>query len=168
MRAYLRQRERLLDYAASHIQHMQKALMQMNLQLHHVVTDITGATGMAIIRAIVAGERDPAVLAANRDPRCYASLETISQALVGNDREEHIFALTQASIPILAFCNTCSRWGAASRTDSSRATSTISGCGPRPILWRSSCSTRLQCHGPGRRMRVPAGAKAGGDRPSRP
>jgi len=59
LRAYLRQRERLLDYAASHIQHMQKALMQMNLQLHHVVTDITGVTGMAIIRAIVAGERDP-------------------------------------------------------------------------------------------------------------
>jgi transposase len=96
LRAYLRQRERLLDYAASHIQHMQKALTQMNLQLHHVVTDITGATGMAIIRAIVAGERDPAVLAAHRDPRCHASAETISQALVGNDREEHIFALTQA------------------------------------------------------------------------
>jgi hypothetical protein len=68
----------------------------MNLQLHHVVTDITGATGMAIIRAIVAGERDPAVLATHRDPRCHASAETISQALVGNDREEHIFALTQA------------------------------------------------------------------------
>ncbi len=96
LRAYLRQRERLLDYAGSHIQHMQKALTQMNLQLHHVVTDITGTTGMAIIRAIVAGERDPAVLAAHRDPRCHASTETIRQALVGNDREEHIFALTQA------------------------------------------------------------------------
>ena len=59
LRDYLRQRERLLDYAASHIQHMQKALMQMNLQLHHVVADITGATGMAIIRAIIAGERNP-------------------------------------------------------------------------------------------------------------
>lgn len=58
LRAYLRQRERLLDYAASHIQHMQKSLMQMNVQLHHVVTDITGATGMRIIRAIIAGERD--------------------------------------------------------------------------------------------------------------
>jgi transposase len=68
----------------------------MNLQLDHVVTDITGATGMAIIRAIVAGERDPTVLAAHRDPRYRASVETISQALVGNDREEHIFALTQA------------------------------------------------------------------------
>lgn len=96
LRAYLRQRERLLDFTASHIQHMQKALTQMNLQLHHVVTDITGATGMAIIRAIVAGERDPATLAALRDPRCRATVETIRQALVGNDREEHIFALTQA------------------------------------------------------------------------
>jgi len=96
LRGYLRQRERLLDYAGSHIQHMQKALTQMNLQLHHVVTDITGTTGMAIIRAIVAGERDPAVLAAHRHPRCHASTETIRQALVGNDREEHIFALTQA------------------------------------------------------------------------
>jgi hypothetical protein len=63
---YLRQRERLLDYAASHIQHMQKALMQMNLQLHHVVSDITGATGMRIIRAFVAGERNPVTLAALR------------------------------------------------------------------------------------------------------
>ena len=96
LRDYLRQRERLLDYAGSHIQHMQKALTQMNLQIHHVVTDITGATGMAIIRAIVAGERDPAVLAAHRDRRCHASTETIRQALVGNDREEHVFALTQA------------------------------------------------------------------------
>ena len=96
LRAYLRQRERLLDYAAAHIQHMQKALMQMNLQLHHVVTDITGVTGMAIIRAIVAGERDPSVLAAHRDRRCHATVETVCQALVGNYREEHVFALTQA------------------------------------------------------------------------
>jgi transposase len=96
LRAYLRQRERLFDYAASHIQHMQKALMQMNLQLHHVVTDITGVTGMAIIRAIVAGERDPNVLAAHRDRRCHATVETVCQALVGNYREEHVFALTQA------------------------------------------------------------------------
>jgi transposase len=96
LRAYLRQRERLLDYAAAHIQHMQKALMQMNLQLHHVVSDITGVTGMSIIRAIVAGERDPNVLASNRDRRCHASVETVCQALVGNYREEHLFALTQA------------------------------------------------------------------------
>ncbi len=96
LHSYLRQRERLLDYAASHIQHMQKALTQMNLQLHHVVSDITGATGMRIIRAIVAGERDPAVLASHRDVRCHATVETVRQALVGNHREEHVFALTQA------------------------------------------------------------------------
>ena len=96
LRAYLRQRERLLDYAAAHIQHMQKALMQMNLQLHHVVSDITGVTGMTIIRTIVAGERDPNVLASHRERGCHASVETISQALVGNYREEHVFALTQA------------------------------------------------------------------------
>ena len=96
LRDYLRQRERLLDYAASHIQHMQKALTQMNLQLHHVVADITGASGLRIIRAIVGGERDPAVLAALRDHRCKASVETIRQALVGNYREEHVFALAQA------------------------------------------------------------------------
>ena len=96
LRAYLRQRERLVEYAAAHIQHMQKALMEMNLQLHHVVSDITGATGMRIIRAIVAGERDPDVLAAYRDVRCHSSTETIRASLVGNDRDEHIFALTQS------------------------------------------------------------------------
>ena len=96
LRAYLRQRERLLDYTAAHIQHMQKALMQMNLQLHHVLADITGVTGLSIIRAIVAGERDPSVLASHRDRRCQASVETVCQALAGNYRAEHIFALTQA------------------------------------------------------------------------
>ena len=67
-------RERLLDYAASHIQHMQKSLTEMNLQLHHVVSDITGATSMRIIRAIIGGERNPAVLALLRDTRCHASV----------------------------------------------------------------------------------------------
>lgn len=75
---------------------MQNALMEMNLQLHHVVSDITGATGMRIIRAIVDGERDPEVLAAFRDIRCKSSMDTIKAALVGNDREEPIFALTQS------------------------------------------------------------------------
>lgn len=96
LRAYLRQRERLLDYSASHIQHMQKALMQMNVQLHHVVTGETGETGMRIVRAVVAGERDPAVLATHRDRRCHASEEEIAAALAGNWREEHVFALGQA------------------------------------------------------------------------
>jgi transposase len=85
-----------LDYAAAHIQHMQKALMQMNLQLHHVLSDITGVTGLSIIRAIVAGERDASVLASHRDRRCQASVETVCQALAGNYRAEHVFALTRA------------------------------------------------------------------------
>jgi transposase len=96
LRAYLRQRERLLEYAAAHIQHMQKALVQMNLQLQHVVSDVTGATGMTIIRAIIAGERRPEVLAQYRDVRCKASQQTIHDALIGNYRPEHVFALTQA------------------------------------------------------------------------
>lgn len=96
LRAYMRQRERLLEYSASHIQHMQKALMQMNVQLHHVVTDITGATGMRIIRDIIAGEREPSALALHRDRRCHASTEAIAAALTGNWREEHVFALGQA------------------------------------------------------------------------
>ena len=96
LRAYLRQRERLLDTAASLIQHMQKAMTEMNLQLHHVVSDITGATGMRIIRAIIAGERDSAVLASMRDMRCHSSIEVIEKALTGHYRTEHLFVLEQA------------------------------------------------------------------------
>lgn len=96
LRSYLRLRERHLDYAAAHIQHMQKALTFMNLQLHHVVADITGATGMRIIRAIVSGERDPDALAKLRDRHCRSTLETIRAALVGNYQRQHVFALQQA------------------------------------------------------------------------
>src|SRR3989441_4199705 len=96
LRAYLRHRERMVDYAASHIQHMQKALMQMNVQLHHVVSDITGATGMRIIRAIVTGTQAPERLAEFRDVRCAASEATIRAALTGNYRAEHVFALRHA------------------------------------------------------------------------
>lgn len=96
LRSYLRLRERHLDYAAAHIQHMQKALTHMNIQLHHVVADITGATGMNIIRAIVDGERSPVVLATMRDVRCKSDIATIQNSLVGNYQPEHVFALTQA------------------------------------------------------------------------
>ena len=96
LRAILRHRERMVEYAASHIQHMQKALMQMNVQLHHVVTDITGLTGLRIIRAICSGERDPAVLAQLRDSRCKASADVIRAALTGHYRAEHAFTLRQA------------------------------------------------------------------------
>jgi transposase len=96
LRAYLRHRERLIEYSAAHIQHMQKALMQMNLQLHHVVSDITGATGMNIIRDIINGERCAATLANHRDVRCKKSEGTITAALTGHYRDEHVFALRQA------------------------------------------------------------------------
>jgi transposase len=96
LRAYLRQRECLLEYAAAHIQHMQKALMQMNLQLHHVVADITGVTGMKIMRAIVAGQHNPAAWAAYRGIRGKASADTVREALTGHYRPEHVFALRQA------------------------------------------------------------------------
>jgi transposase len=96
LRAYLRQRAMLIRCASQHVQHMQKALDQMNLKLHRVVSDLTGVTGMRIIRALLAGERDPVQLAQRRHPRCQSSSETIAKALAGNWREEHLFSLRQA------------------------------------------------------------------------
>jgi transposase len=96
LRSYLRQRQMLLRYAGQHIQHMQKALEQMNVKLAEVVSDITGVTGMAIIQAILRGERDPRVLARLRNERCKRSQAEIAQALQGNWRAEHLFALQQA------------------------------------------------------------------------
>ena len=81
---------------SQHIQHMQKALTQMNVKLQHVIRDITGQTGMDIMEAIVGGERDPGKLAQLRDPRIKADAATIARSLQGHWREEHIFELTQA------------------------------------------------------------------------
>lgn len=96
MRAIWRHRQDLIQMACAHVQHMQKSLDQMNLQLHHVISDLTGLTGLRIVRDILAGERDPAKLAAHRDARIKASAETIQKALVGNYRPEHLFTLGQA------------------------------------------------------------------------
>src|SRR5919202_3777381 len=96
LRSYLRQRTMFVQGAATHIQHMQKALQQMNLLLHQVVRDITGLTGLTIIRAILAGERGPQVLAQQRGYRCKHSAEGIAQSLEGDYRAEHLFALQQA------------------------------------------------------------------------
>jgi transposase len=95
LRAYLRQRQTLVEEGATHILRMQKALTEMNLMLHVVLSDITGATGLKIIRSILAGERDPARLATHRDQRCKASVREIIAALTGNYRAEHLFALKQ-------------------------------------------------------------------------
>ena len=96
LRAYLRQRDMLIKSASTHILHMQNALTQMNLQLHNVISDITGLTGMAIIRSIVAGITDPKVLASLRHERCHNPKEVIEASLVGNYRPEHLFSLKQA------------------------------------------------------------------------
>ena len=94
LRSYLRQRAMLVEYASHHIQHMQKALTQMNVKLQHVIRDITGKTGMDIIEAIVGGERNPRTLARLRDHRIKADEATIAKSLQGHWREEHIFELT--------------------------------------------------------------------------
>ena len=96
VRSILRHRDSLVQMASTHVQHMQKALDQMNLQLHHVISDITGVTGLAIVEAILAGERNPHTLAALRDRRIKASADTIAKSLVGDYRREHLFTLSQS------------------------------------------------------------------------
>jgi transposase len=96
LRSLVRHREMLVQYRAAHIQHMQKALTQMNLRLTSVLSDITGVTGLKIIRAIVAGERDGHKLAQFRDERCKKSEAEIAKSLEGHYKREHLFALQQA------------------------------------------------------------------------
>jgi len=96
LRGYWRQRQMLVRYASHHVQHMQKALEQMNVKLTEVVSSIVGVTGTAILAAILAGERDPKRLAALRHERCARSEEEIARALEGTWRPEHQFALKQA------------------------------------------------------------------------
>jgi transposase len=96
LRAYLRQRGNVVRQASKHVQHMQKALEQMNLKLTEILSDITGVTGRFIIRAILRGTRTPEKLAKYRDKQCKASEAEIAQALTGSYREEHLFELKQA------------------------------------------------------------------------
>jgi transposase len=98
VRSILRHRDSLVKLACVHTQHMQKALDQMNLQLHHVISNINGSTGMAIVEAILAGERNPQALARLRDPRIKASEATIAKSLVGDYRREHLFTLRQSLV----------------------------------------------------------------------
>jgi transposase len=96
VRALWRHRDALIRHSSWHIQHMHKALDQMNLQIHHILTDITGETGTAIVEAILRGERDPAALAKHRNPRVKATEATLIKALTGDYRDEHLFCLRQA------------------------------------------------------------------------
>lgn len=96
LRALKRQWSNLVEERTKSVQWMQKSLDQMNVQVHHAVTELTGKTGMSIIRAIIAGERDPKKLALNRDKRCKKSVEEIAEHLTGNWRSDHLFNLRMA------------------------------------------------------------------------
>jgi transposase len=96
IRSLLRHRESLVQMATTHVNHIQKALDQMNLQVYHVISDIVGQTGLAIVDAILGGERDPLKLAKLRNERIKASQEVIAKSLVGDYRPEHLFTLRQS------------------------------------------------------------------------
>jgi len=96
VRSLMRHRNDLVVMANQHVQHMHKALTQMNVQIHHVISDITGLTGLSIVDAILKGERDTGVLAKLRDWRVKASEETVRKSLEGNWRPEHLFTLQQS------------------------------------------------------------------------
>jgi cell division protein FtsB len=95
LRAFLRHRDKLIQGAGDHVRRMQKALIQMNVQLHNVISDVTGVTGMLILRDIVAGVTDPKALATHRHAKCSASEAEIEASLTGNYRPEHVFILRQ-------------------------------------------------------------------------
>jgi transposase len=105
LRGYLRHRHTLVEQAGIHIQRMQKALVEMNVQLPVVISDITGVTGLRILRDLVAGQRDPIRLADHRDHRCRASKADIIAALTGNYRPEHLFVLQQ-NLELFDTCQT--------------------------------------------------------------
>ena len=105
LRALLRHRDTLVKTAGTYVQRMQKALIEMNLLVPRVVSDIVGTTGLTILRALVAGERDPHVLAHHRDPHCKASVDEIAAALTGHYRDEHVFVLTQ-NLELFDLCQT--------------------------------------------------------------
>ena len=144
LRSYMRQRAMLVTYAGQHVQHMQKALVQMNLQLQVVLEDITGATGLKIIRAVLAGERDPHRLAALRHGKCKHDEATIAAALQGDWREEHLFALEQAIDLVEAYqakiaaCD--ARIQAHLQRFADRGTGTPPPPGPRPRADRNDLS----------------------------
>ena len=96
LRTLLRERNTMIDQRSDWVRRIQKSLDQMNVCVHHAVSDITGVTGMAMIRAIVDGERDPRTLAQMRDRRCQKSEEQIANELTGNWRAQHLFNLRQA------------------------------------------------------------------------
>ena len=112
LRALMRERNTMVDQGSDWVRRMQKSLDQMNICVHHAVSDITGATGMAIIRAIVKGERDPRTLAKMRDRRCKKSEQQIADELTGNWRSDHLFNLRQALKMYDQLCQTVAEYDA--------------------------------------------------------
>jgi transposase len=153
LRAYLRHRQTLVETASTYVHRMQKALTQMNLQLPLVISDLTGQTGMRILRAIVAGQRDPAQLAQHRDRRCHATLAQVTAALTGHYRPEHLFVLQQ-NLELFDMCQTqlaaCDRAVAAHV-----ATLTATAAPPAEALPAPRTSARPRGHEPTFEMRTP-------------
>ena len=105
LRTLVRHRDVLVHTAGDYVRRMQKTLVEMNLQLPLVVSNIVGKTGLAILRDLVAGQRDPQVLAQHRDPHCQATPAEIAAALTGHYRDEHVFVLTQ-NLELFDMCQT--------------------------------------------------------------
>ena len=105
LRTYLRHRQTLIETASTAIQRMQKALVSMNLQLPLVVSDLSGVTGLRIVRDLLAGQRDPQQLAQHRDPRCHATQAEITAALTGSYRADYLFVLAQ-ELALFDVCQT--------------------------------------------------------------
>src|SRR5450631_400584 len=162
LRAYLRLRERHLDYAAAHIQHMQKAPTFMNLQLHHVVSDITGVTGMKIIRAIVSGERDLEVLAAMRDVRCRATADTIRASLSGNYQPEQCDTQIEAAMAILCKDKTEPTAPLPKARHTTRQPNAVI-FDVRPVLYQRTGTDLTQIHGIGPYLALRLVAECGTD-----
>jgi transposase len=138
LRAYLRHRETLVQSAATHVQRMQKALVQTNLQLPIVISDITGVTGLRILRDIVAGRTDPHALAQHRDARCQASEAEITAALTGHYRPEHVFVLQQN----LGLFDACQRQLVACDAAIEAHVHTLAAQAPAPVGALSAPRTR--------------------------
>ena len=134
---FWRQRNDLIRVAVSHIQRIQKALTQMNIQLGNVLSDVSGVTGQAILKAILAGERDPHKLAALRDPRVKASEEQIARYLEGNWQEDLLSLFVNSALP-QSWCNL-----GGDERGKTRARSSSNPA--RPYIWRLSVFSRLMC-----------------------
>jgi transposase len=161
LRAYLRHRETLVQTAGMHIQRMQKALVQMNLQLPLVVSDITGVTGLRILRDIVSGRRDPHALAQHRDGRCQATHAEMVAALTGNYRPEHLFVLTQN----LELFDTCQTQIAACDTATEAHMQTLIATVDTPVasLPKARVTRKPRQHEPRFEIRTPLHQLAGVD-----